>query len=90
MNKAELIDFMANETGLTKVDSQKALEAFMKGVTETLSAGERVQLTGFGTYFVDSRAARIGRNPRTGQEIAINAKKVAKFKPGKELSNAVL
>lgn len=90
MNKAELIDFMAGETGLTKADAQKALEAYIKGVKDTLAAGDRIQLTGFGTFFVDARAARKGRNPRTGQEIAISAKKVAKFKPGKDLSDAVM
>ncbi|PID94550.1 MAG: DNA-binding protein HU [Bacteroidetes bacterium] len=90
MNKTELINFVAEETGLTKIDAQRALEACMKGVTETLAAGERVQLTGFGTFYVDARAARTGRNPRTGQEIAISAKRIAKFKAGKGLSDAVM
>ncbi len=89
MNKAELIDFIAGETGIKKTDAQKALEAYIKAVKETLAKGERIQLTGFGTFYVDSRAARKGRNPRTGQEIAISAKKIAKFKPGKNLSDAV-
>ena len=89
MNKAELIEFMAGETGMTKVDAQKSLEAFMKGIKETLVSGDRIQLTGFGTFYVDARAARKGRNPRTGQEIAISAKKIAKFKPGKDLADSV-
>ncbi|NCD40657.1 MAG: HU family DNA-binding protein [Bacteroidia bacterium] len=89
MNKAELIDFIAQETGQTKVVAQKALEAYVKAVKASLVAGDRIQLTGFGTFYVDSRAARLGRNPRTGQEIAIGAKKIAKFKPGKDLADAV-
>jgi len=90
MNKTELIDFMANETGMTKASAHLALDAYIKAVQESLVAGEKVQLSGFGTFYVDSRAARIGRNPRTGQNIAITAKTVAKFKPGKELAQAVL
>ena len=86
MNKTELINAIAQESGLTKVDAKKALEATVKSVTDALAAGDRISLVGFGTFSVSKRAARNGRNPQTGAVIKIKAKKVAKFKAGKELS----
>lgn len=89
MNKQELVSAMAVETGMTKADSEKALIAFTTAVTGSLKKGDSVQLVGFGTFSVSERAARIGRNPQTGKAIEIAAKKVAKFKPGKALSEDV-
>ncbi len=86
MNKAELIDAIAAEAGVTKAQAKKALEAVTGNVTTTLSNGGRVSLVGFGTFSVSKRAAREGRNPQTGKTIKIAAKNVAKFKPGAELS----
>ena len=90
MNKAQLIDVMAAEAGLTKVDTKKALDAFIFATTEALKNGGRVALIGFGSFSVSERSARTGRNPQTGKEIKIDAKKVVKFKAGAELSDAVL
>jgi len=89
MNKAELIDAIASETKLSKADSKKALDAFMNVTTKTLKKGEKVVLIGFGTFATGQRAARTGRNPQTGKEIKIQAKKVVKFKPGAGLSGEV-
>ena len=89
MNKAELINAIAAESGLSKADSKKALEAFVTSVTNTLKAGDKVSLVGFGTFLVSERAERTGINPSTKQTITIPAKKVAKFKAGAELSAAV-
>lgn len=89
MNKAELIDAMASGAGLSKSDAKKALEAFISATGESLKAGNRVALVGFGSFSVSTRAARKGRNPQTGQEIDIAAKKVVKFKAGADLSNIV-
>jgi len=89
MNKAELIDAMAAEAGLTKADAKKALDAFIKSTSEALGKGDRVALVGFGSFGVTKRAARKGRNPQTGKEINIAAKKVVKFKPGADLSKIV-
>jgi DNA-binding protein HU-beta len=89
MNKAELIDAMASNAGLTKADAKRALEAFVGATEGALKQGERVALVGFGTFSVSKRAARKGRNPQTGKEIKIAAKKVVKFKPGNELANTV-
>ena len=88
MNKAELISAIADKSGLSKVDSKKALDAFIGSVTDTLKAGEKVILVGFGTFSVADRAAREGVNPSTKQKIKIPAKKVAKFKPGADLDLA--
>jgi DNA-binding protein HU-beta len=85
MNKAQLIDAIAGKSGLTKADSKKALDATIEAVTEGLKAGDRVALVGFGSFSVSERSARTGRNPQTGKEITIAAKKVVKFKPGAEL-----
>jgi DNA-binding protein HU-beta len=89
MNKAELINAIAAESGLSKVDAKKALEATVKAVSDALVAGDKVSLVGFGTFSVSERAARPGINPATKQAITIEAKKVAKFKPGAELGAAI-
>lgn len=86
MNKSELINAMAAESGLSKVDSKKALDAFINAVGKAMKAGEKVALVGFGTFSVSERAARTGINPSTKQAIEIPAKKVVKFKPGTELT----
>lgn len=89
MNKAELISAIAAESGLNKADSKKALDAFVSSVTNALKSGDKVSLVGFGTFSVAERAARTGINPSTKKTIEIPAKKVAKFKAGIELSEAV-
>ncbi len=89
MNKTELVSAVAEKTGLTKKDSEKAVGALFEVVTETLSTGERVQVVGFGTFEVRDRAARKGRNPQTGEVIDIAAAKVPAFKAGKALREAV-
>lgn len=86
MNKAQLIDAIAEKAGLTKADSKKALEAFVETVGEALGKGDKVALIGFGSFSVSERSARTGRNPQTGKTITIPAKKVVKFKAGVELS----
>lgn len=80
---------MASEAKITKADAQRALEAFLNVTAKTLKKGDKVTLVGFGTFSVAKRAARTGRNPQTGKEIKIAAKKVAKFKAGAELSSKV-
>ena len=89
MNKAELVDAIASEAKLTKADSKKALDAFMKATSGALKKGDRVALVGFGSFSVVKRSARTGRNPQTGKEIKIAAKKVVKFAPGAELKTLV-
>lgn len=89
MNKAELISAIAAESGLSKADSKKALDAFIASVTKTLKSGDKVSLVGFGTFAVSERAARTGINPSTKASITIPAKKVAKFKAGAELAGAI-
>ena len=89
MNKSELINAIAAEAGLTKVDAKKALEAVVKSVSDALVAGDKVSLVGFGTFSVAKRASRPGINPATKKPITIAAKNVAKFKAGAELSAAV-
>lgn len=89
MNKAELISAIAAESGLSKADSKKALEAFVSAVTNSLKSGDRVSLVGFGTFSVTERQARTGINPSTKQPITIPAKKVAKFKAGNELADII-
>jgi DNA-binding protein HU-beta len=82
MNKQDLIDSMAKAAGVTKVQAQAALDAFMGSTQSALKKGDKVILVGFGTFSVTKRAARKGRNPQTGKEISIPAKKVVKFKAG--------
>jgi DNA-binding protein HU-beta len=89
MNKAQLIDAMATGAGLSKADAKKALDAFINATTDTLKGGDRVALIGFGTFSVSERGARTGRNPQTGKEIKIPAKKVVKFKAGADLADSV-
>lgn len=90
MNKSELIDAMAQDAGISKVAAKAALESFISNVTSTLQQKDgKISLVGFGTFSVAERAARQGINPATKQPISIEAKTVAKFKPGAELANAV-
>ena len=86
MNKGDLIDAIAKGAGITKAQSQEALETVTKSITSALKKGDKVTLVGFGTFSVSKRNARVGRNPQTGKAIQIKAKKVAKFKAGKELA----
>jgi len=89
MNKAELIAKIADDAGITKTQANATVDAFVDAVTKTLKKGDKVTLVGFGTFSVSKRAARNGRNPQTGAVIKIKAKKVAKFKAGKELSSKI-
>ncbi|MDI9514121.1 MAG: HU family DNA-binding protein [Clostridiaceae bacterium] len=89
MNKAELISAVAQQTGLTKKDSEAAIDAFVSVVEDTLSKQEKVVLVGFGTFEVKERAARKGRNPQTKEEIMIPASKAPVFKAGKALKDKV-
>ncbi|MGA1790855.1 MAG: HU family DNA-binding protein [bacterium] len=87
MNKADLVEKMAGEAGISKVAAEKALNAMVNGVKGALKKGENITLIGFGTYSVANRKARVGRNPQTGAELKIPARKVVKFKPGKGLKD---
>ncbi|HPD65646.1 MAG TPA: HU family DNA-binding protein [Bacteroidia bacterium] len=89
MNKGDLITKIAESAGITKAQAQGALNAFIKSSQDALKAGDKITLVGFGTFSINERAARKGRNPKTGAEIKIPKKKVVKFKPGKELVNKV-
>lgn len=89
MNKAELVSAMAEQTGLSKKDSEKALNSFINIVTEELENKEKVQLVGFGTFETRERAARTGRNPQTKEEITIAASIVPAFKAGKALKDKI-
>ena len=89
MNKAELIESIANEAKISKADAGRALDATIGSISKTLKKGDKVSLVGFGTFAVTKRAARTGRNPQTGKAIQIKAKKVAKFKAGSELAATV-
>ncbi len=89
MNKSELIDSVAEAAGLSKADAGKAVDALASTVTGALKKGDQVTLVGFGTFTVRDRAARTGRNPRTGAAINIPASKVPGFKAGKALKDAV-
>ena len=89
MNKAELIAAVAEKSGLTRKDSEKAVNAAFDAITESLVKGEKVALVGFGAFEVKERAARVGRNPQTKEEITIPASRVASFKVGKALKDAV-
>lgn len=89
MNKSEFIGAIADASGLTKADSERALEALFQVVKKTLKKGESISLVGFGTFEVRKRAARTGRNPRTGATIKIKASKIPAFKAGKALKDAV-
>ncbi len=89
MNKTELVAAIAERTQISKKDAEKALKAFTDVVAEELTKGEKIQLVGFGTFEVSDRAAREGRNPRTGETMTIAASKTPKFKAGKALKDAV-
>ena len=89
MNKTELVNAIAEETQLSKVDAKIALEATLKAISEALTKGDKVSLIGFGTFMVSAKSARTGINPATKEKIDIPAKKVVKVKPGAEL-NAVV
>ena len=89
MNKAELITAIANSTDLTKAQAGNALDGLVSVVTSALTNGEKVTVLGFGTFSTAERAARPGRNPKTGAEIQIPAKTIAKFKPGKDLADSI-
>lgn len=89
MNKAELIAAVAEKTGLSKKDTEKVVNATFDTITETLETGEKVQLVGFGVYDVKNRGTRVGRNPKTREEIEIPATRVPTFKAGKALKEAV-
>ena len=89
MNKQQLIDAIASNAKLSKADASRALDATVESINKALKKGERIGLVGFGSFSVSKRAARIGRNPQTGKEIKIAAKKVVKFKAGNDLSTAV-
>ncbi|CDC23730.1 putative uncharacterized protein [[Clostridium] nexile CAG:348] len=89
MNKTEFISAIAEKAELSKKDAEKALKAFTDVVEEELKKGEKIQLVGFGTFEVSERAAREGRNPRTGETMKIEACKAPKFKAGKALKDAV-
>lgn len=85
MNKAELVSAVAEKAGLTKVQATEAINAFMEATADTLKKGDKVALVGFGTFSVAERAERKARNPQTGKEMVVPAKKVVKFKAGKDL-----
>ena len=89
MNKAELINAAAEKTGLSKKDTEAVVSASLEVITESLAQGEKVQLVGFGSFETKARAARIGRNPRTKEEIKIPASKLPVFKAGKALKDTV-
>ena len=89
MTKSELVVALAQKAELSKKDAEKALSAFVEVVSETLKAGDKVQLVGFGTFEAKARPARTARNPRTGEEIQIEASKTAAFKAGKALKDSL-
>ena len=86
MNKADLIAKISDDTGITKTQANAALDSFIEAVTKTLKGGGKFTLVGFGTFTISKRKSRKGRNPQTGAEITIKARKVARFKAGKELA----
>lgn len=89
MNKTELVDAMARESGLTKTDAARSLDAFVSTVSKTLKQGDEVAITGFGKFSVAKRGARTGRNPQTGEALKIRASKSPKFAAGATLKEAV-
>ena len=89
MNKGDLINAIADETDMNKAGAEAVLNAFVSSVTGALKGGDKVTLTGFGTFSISNRAARMGRNPKTGESIQIKASKVPKFKAGAGLKAAV-
>ncbi|NBC07922.1 MAG: DNA-binding protein HU [Bacteroidetes bacterium] len=89
MNKGDLINNIAESANLSKAQATDALNAVLDGITDSLKDGDKVTLIGFGTFSLSHRKARSGRNPQTGETIQIAAKNVVKFKPGKEITEAV-
>ncbi|ORU91382.1 MAG: DNA-binding protein HU [Cycloclasticus sp. symbiont of Poecilosclerida sp. N] len=89
MNKSELINAIAEESGLTKADAARALGATLSSITDALKGGDSISLIGFGTFSVKARAARAGRNPQTGETIQIKASNIPSFKAGKSLKDSV-
>lgn len=89
MKKVELVEAIAEKAGLTKADAGRALDATFAAITEALVKGDKISLVGFGTFSVSERAARIGRNPQTGAEVKIAARKAAAFKAGSALKDAL-
>jgi len=89
MNKAELVTAIAEAAGITKADASRALQALLESLTTAMTNGDSVSLTGFGSFSVNERAARTGRNPSNGKALKIAAKKVPKFKPGKALKESL-
>ncbi|WP_353120281.1 HU family DNA-binding protein [Nitratidesulfovibrio sp.] len=89
MTKADLVDKIAAKANLTKASAERSLNAFLDAVKDALAAEGKLTLTGFGTFAVEDRQARKGRNPRTGAEIKIPASKVVKFRPGKTLKDSI-
>jgi len=89
MNKTELVEAIAKNAGLSKKDAEAAVKAFTESVAGALKKGDKVQLVGFGTFEVATRAAREGRNPQTGATMKIKASKAPKFKAGKALKDAI-
>jgi len=89
MNKSQLVDAMAKDAGISKSAAKKALESFLNNVEKSLKKGDKIALIGFGTFSVQARKAREGRNPATGKTIKIPAKKVVKFKAGANLAKSV-
>ncbi|MBA7492455.1 DNA-binding protein HU [subsurface metagenome] len=89
MNKVELVEAVSDQTGITKKEARNILDAVTEAITNALSNGEKITLVDFGTFHVMERKAREGRNPRTGEGLQIPAKKVAKFRAGKNLREAV-
>ena len=89
MNKAELVESIANDADISKAQAQSALDAFVSQVQRSLRKGDKVTIVGFGTFSASKRAARTGRNPQTGSPIKIPAKNVAKFSAGKALKDSI-
>ena len=89
MNKSELVSAIAEKSGLSKSDSKKALDGVLEAITDALKAGDKIALVGFGTFSVSDRPERKGINPATKQTITIPAKKIAKFKAGADIDNAI-
>ncbi len=90
MNKADLINSISKKTGLTKTKSSEVIDILTSTISESLSNGEKVTLVGFGTFTTSERSERIGRNPLTGESVKVPRKRVAKFKPGTNLSRNLL
>jgi DNA-binding protein HU-beta len=89
MNKSELVEAIADGSGVNKATASRVLDLFMETITDTLKKGDQVVLPGFGSFSTGNRSARTGRNPQTGEAIEIKASRVAKFKAGKSLKEAV-